>query len=65
LLEASSDDQTVPAFDSRGAFVALRRFEKEATFVEYAGEGHILTKESNQIDFSNRVLDWFAKYLGS
>lgn len=45
------------------AFVALRRLGKEATLLGYAGEDHTLTKTSNQIDFTNRMLDWFQKYL--
>jgi dipeptidyl aminopeptidase/acylaminoacyl peptidase len=63
LLEYGDADETVAPYNSRMAFVALRRLGKTATLVGYAGEDHVLAKTSNQIDFSNRMLDWFAKYL--
>lgn len=63
LLEYGNDDTIVPAYDSRLTFVALRRLGKPATLVGYADEFHIIAKLSNQIDFTNRMLDWFAKYL--
>jgi dipeptidyl aminopeptidase/acylaminoacyl peptidase len=63
LLEYGDVDDSVAPFNSCMAFVALRRLGKEAVLVGYANEGHVLAKTSNQIDFTNRMLDWFAKYL--
>ncbi|HVH72835.1 MAG TPA: prolyl oligopeptidase family serine peptidase, partial [Candidatus Dormibacteraeota bacterium] len=63
LLEYGDADTTVDPFNSRETFVALRRLGKIATLVDYTGEGHVLSKLSNQIDFSKRMIDWFDKYL--
>jgi len=63
LLEYGDADTIVDPFNSRETFVALRRLGKTATLVGYVGEGHGLGKLSNQIDFSNRMMDWFDKYL--
>jgi hypothetical protein len=29
----------------------------------YAGENHSLAKKPNQIDYHNRIVDWFDHYL--
>ena len=52
-------------FDRQGdeTFVGLRRLNKEVTYVKYENEGHVLFKPANQIDWWNRVLAWFDKYL--
>jgi dipeptidyl aminopeptidase/acylaminoacyl peptidase len=63
LLQYGDSDKTVPPLGSRETFVGLRRLGKTATLVGYAGEGHILYKTSNQIDFWNRMSAWFEKYL--
>jgi dipeptidyl aminopeptidase/acylaminoacyl peptidase len=63
LLEYGDLDEAVAPYNSRMTFVALRRLGKTAMLVGYANEGHILFKTSNQIDFTNRMLNWFAKYL--
>ena len=63
LLEYGSSDIGGVTRNMRDTFVALRRLGKTATLIGYVGEGHVLSKPSNQIDFMNRVLDWFGKYL--
>ncbi len=65
LLIHGESDQTDPIAESRIAFESLRRLRKEAVLATYKGEGHRPSQWSyaNQIDFCNRVIAWFDKYL--
>ena len=40
-----------------------RRLGKEMVLLVYAGENHSLAKKPNQIDYHNRIVDWFDHYL--
>ena len=40
-----------------------RRLGKEMVLLVYAGENHGLAKKANQIDYHNRIVDWFDHYL--
>jgi dipeptidyl aminopeptidase/acylaminoacyl peptidase len=40
-----------------------RRLGKDMVLLVYAGENHSLAKKSNQIDYHNRIVDWFDHYL--
>lgn len=51
------------AWTSKEAFVALRRLGKTATLLGYPDEGHGVNKPENQVDFTNRALDFFDQYL--
>jgi len=39
----------------------LKRLGKEAEFIEYDHEGHVLQIPINVIDFRERCLDWFDR----
>lgn len=60
-----TDDITVAPFLSDEVFVGLRRLGKEVEYAKYKGEGHspIYWNYANQIDFCNRMIAWFEKYL--
>jgi len=62
MLEFGADD-FVAKFNMPEAFVALRRLGKTAELLDYAHEDHVLVREADQIDFANRMLAWFEKYL--
>jgi dipeptidyl aminopeptidase/acylaminoacyl peptidase len=62
LIQYGGEDRPF-AWTSREAFVALRRLEKTVTLLGYPNEGHSVHKPENQIDFTNRALDWFDQYL--
>ena len=62
LIQYGEKDRTF-AWTSREAFVALRRLGKTATLLGYPDEGHGVYKPENQVDFTNRALDWFDQYL--
>ena len=42
---------------------AARRAGKDMVLLVYDGENHGLRKESNQKDYRNRIMQWFAHYL--
>src|SRR5262249_12939876 len=44
---------------------AARRADKQVVMLVYDGENHGLAKKPNQIDYHNRILQWFGHYLKS
>jgi dienelactone hydrolase len=63
LLMHNEEDPTVRVSQSKELFVQLRSIEKPVWLLQYEGEGHALYKENNQIDFQNKVKDFFDHYL--
>jgi dipeptidyl aminopeptidase/acylaminoacyl peptidase len=65
LIVHGSNDTTVPSFLGDEMFVALRRLGRHVEYAKYEGEGHSQPYWSypNQVDFSNRMIAWFDKYL--
>jgi dipeptidyl aminopeptidase/acylaminoacyl peptidase len=65
LIIHGSEDSGAAAFQADGVFVDLRRLGKEATYAKYMGEDHVPTNWSyaNQIDWLNRIIDWFDVHL--
>ena len=65
LILHGSDDSSVAPFLGDEVFVGLRRLGKEVEYAKYTGEGHIPSTFSlaNQMDFCNRLIAWFDKYL--
>jgi len=46
-------------------FVGLRRLGKTVEYVKYGGEDHspLYWSYANQVDFCNRMITWFGRYL--
>jgi dipeptidyl aminopeptidase/acylaminoacyl peptidase len=65
LLTISGDqDPNVPASQSREIYYALRRLGKEVEWVRYVNGGHRPPNSvSESIDFEQRILAWYDKYL--
>ncbi len=63
LIVHGTEDGTVAPFLGDQIFVAMRRLGKEVEYVRYEGEGHFPRRYANQLDFCNRVIGWFDKYL--
>jgi dipeptidyl aminopeptidase/acylaminoacyl peptidase len=65
LIIHGSNDDAVASFLGDEVLVALRRLGKQVAFAKYRGEGHDPAEWSyaNQVDFSNRMIRWFDKYL--
>ena len=67
LLLTGGQDHNVPQLNTREMYYALRRLGKTVTWVSYANSGHGVpqTTESDFMDYHQRVLDWYAKYLAA
>lgn len=65
LLMTGGEDHNVPAINTREMYYALRRLGKTVTWANYVNGGHGVpnTTEADFIDYHQRVLDWYAKYL--
>jgi len=46
-------------------FTALYRLNKDALFVRYWGEGHVLASSANIRDFWRRVFTWYDRHLAA
>ena len=66
LLLTGGQDHNVPELNEREMYYALRRLGKTVNWVSYTNGGHGVpsTTESDFVDYHQRVLDWYAKYLG-
>jgi dipeptidyl aminopeptidase/acylaminoacyl peptidase len=65
LLIHGGADETVPPYLSGEIFVGLRRLGKETVLALYEGEDHWegSWSYSNQLDYSQRILNWFDTHL--
>ncbi len=65
LIIHGAEDRTVSAFLADEMFVGLRRLGKEVEYAKYKGESHDPSEWSyaNQVDFCNRLIEWFDKNL--
>jgi dipeptidyl aminopeptidase/acylaminoacyl peptidase len=65
LLNITGDqDPNVPGSQSREIYYALRRLGREVEWVRYVNGGHRPPNSvSESIDFENRILGWYDKYL--
>jgi dipeptidyl aminopeptidase/acylaminoacyl peptidase len=65
LLNITGDqDPNVPASQSREIYYALRRLGRDVEWVRYTNGGHRPPNSvSESIDFENRILAWYDKYL--
>ena len=67
LLMTGEMDGNVPAINTREMYYALRRLNKEVTWVSYAKGGHGLPLSSldDWTDFHQRMLGWYDGHLKS
>jgi dipeptidyl aminopeptidase/acylaminoacyl peptidase len=63
LIAHGEADRTVPIAESYEFYRALKALGVETEMVAYPREGHVMQERAHQIDFQNRVLAWYAKYL--
>lgn len=65
LLMTGGEDHNVPAINTREMYYALRRLGKPVVWANYVNGGHGTpnTTEADFIDYHQRVLDWYGKYL--
>lgn len=67
LIVHGSEDSVVAPFLGDEVFVGLRRLGKEVEYAKYLEEGHGPSgfRFANQVDFCNRMITWFDKYLAA
>lgn len=63
LMEVGDDDTNVNMRQSMEYYNVGRRAGKEMVLLVYAKEGHGLRNKKNQIDYHNRIMQWFGHYL--
>lgn len=65
LLMTGEQDSNVPAGNTREMYYALRRLGKEVVWVNYMNGGHgtPLTSSAEFVDFHERMVHWYDKYL--
>lgn len=64
VMLVHGDLDYVAMAQSEQMFTALHRMNKDAVFLRYWGEGHVLASPANIRDFWKRVLAWYSRYLG-
>ena len=63
LIEVGDADGTVFWHQGIELYNIARRAKKTVVLLAYAGEDHGLRKKANQIDYQQRILQWFGHYL--
>ena len=63
LIMHGDDDGAVPWYQSIELYLAMRRLEKEAIFLQYRGEPHHLQKYPNKLDYAIKMKEYFDHYL--
>ena len=63
LIMFGNNDGAVPWYQGIEYYLAMRRLDKEAIFLEYQGEDHGLRRKPNQEDYTKRITEWFAHHL--
>jgi dipeptidyl aminopeptidase/acylaminoacyl peptidase len=65
LIVHGAEDRAVASFLAEQIFVGLRRLDREVQYARYEGEGHSPSYWSygNQVDFCQRMIEWFDGHL--
>ena len=63
LIIVGERDAECPAPQSYEFWHALRTLGVPTELVVYAGEGHMFVSAKNRVDFQDRTVAWFQKYL--
>jgi dipeptidyl aminopeptidase/acylaminoacyl peptidase len=63
LLMHNENDESVSFSQATEWFLALERLNKKIWFLIYDKEGHMLQNEFNQIDYTNKLTEFFDHYL--
>jgi dipeptidyl aminopeptidase/acylaminoacyl peptidase len=63
LIFHGAEDTGIDPFLANEIFVGLRRLGRTVEYVQYQGEGHMVTSLGNQEDAARRIITWLGKYL--
>ena len=62
IIQAGAGDAAIVPFSDQ-VFVALKRLNKNVTYLRYRSEDHLLERHANKVDYWERVLPFWDKYL--
>jgi dipeptidyl aminopeptidase/acylaminoacyl peptidase len=63
LIMFGDEDGAVPWYQGIELYLAMRRLEKDAIFLQYRGEPHHLQKYPNKLDYSIKMKEYLDHYL--
>lgn len=66
LITANEDDHRCPVEQSEQFFIALKKLGKEAVFLRFLGESHMMSsigRPKPRIERLKRLLEWYATHL--
>lgn len=63
LVAFGDEDGAVDWHQGIELYNAARRADKDFVMLVYPGENHSLRQKPNQLDYHNRILEWFGHYL--
>jgi dipeptidyl aminopeptidase/acylaminoacyl peptidase len=63
LMMFGTNDGAVEYNQGVEFYNAARRLGKQMVMLSYDGENHGLAREPNQLDYQNRIMQWFGHYL--
>jgi dipeptidyl aminopeptidase/acylaminoacyl peptidase len=63
LMMFGTNDGAVEYNQGVEFYNAARRLGKQMVMLSYDGENHGLAREPNQLDYQNRIMQWFDHYL--
>ena len=63
MLDVGDNDGTVHWHQAVELYNIARRAKKQVVMLAYGGEDHGLRRKANQIDYQQRILQWFGHYL--
>jgi dipeptidyl aminopeptidase/acylaminoacyl peptidase len=62
IIQAGADDEAIVPYSDQ-VFVALKRLDKNVTYLRYRDESHLLERHANKLDYWSRILPFWDKYL--
>lgn len=63
LIMFGDEDTAVPWYQGIELYLAMRRLEKDAVFLQYRGEPHHLEEYPNRLDYAIKMKEYFDHYL--
>lgn len=63
LIMFGDEDTAVPWYQGIELYLAMRRLQKDAVFLQYRGEPHHLQEYPNRLDYAIKMKEYFDHYL--
>lgn len=62
MMQAGADDEGIVEYSDQ-VYVALKRLDKNVTYLRYRDESHLLERHANKLDYWSRILPFWDQYL--